>query len=571
MRTTQFLLTTLKETPNEAQIKSHQLMLRAGLVRQLTSGIYTWMPLGLRVLQKVIALVRTAMNNSGALELLMPSVQPAELWQETGRWDQYGHLLLRIVDRNEREFCFGPTHEEVITDIVRQEIRSYKQLPINLYQIQTKFRDEIRPRFGVMRGREFIMKDAYSFHADAGSLHETYQKMFTVYSDVLTAMGLRFRAVLADSGEIGGSLSHEFQVLADAGEDIIAMSDSSNYAANVERAELLPPIGVRPAPLHPMTQVATPDCKTIDEVCRYLNVTPANTIKTLLVNAVDGGLVALLLRGDHELNIVKTKKLAMIAQPLSFASEEDIVRTVGCMSGYLGPVGLTIPVIADYSVIHLTDVICGANKVGYHYQHVCLGRDCAEPLAADLRTVVDGDPSPDGHGVLRLVRGIEVGHIFELGDKYTAAMKATVLNEQGRAMTLLMGCYGMGISRLVAAAIEQHHDERGIIWPAALAPFSIALLGVNSHKSQRVVTACAALYNELVALGYEVLWDDRNERPGVLFADIDLIGIPHRLVISDAGLDEGVIEYKARHEHTTRKIPVAELKSLLSDLIRINR
>lgn len=559
MRVSRFPLATTKETPADAEIASHRLMLRAGMIRKIAAGLYSWQPLGLRVLRKAEAIVREEMDRAGALELLMPVVQPAELWQESGRWEQYGPELLRLRDRHEREFCLGPTHEEIITDLVRREVRSYKQLPLNLYQIQTKFRDEIRPRFGLMRAREFLMKDAYSFHLDQDSLDETYQAMYDAYSRIFSRMGLDFRAVRADSGAIGGALSHEFHVLAESGEDAIVFSSESDYAANLELAEAPPPADERPAPAEDMRTVDTPGTHTIEEVCDTLGVAPERTLKTLLVKGREGGLVALCLRGDHHLNEVKAAKLAGVASPLEFASEAEIRAAAGAGAGSLGPVGLDIPVIADHAAAQLADFVCGANTDGQHRVGVNWGRDCPEPQRADIRNLVEGEPSPDGKGVVRIARGIEVGHVFQLGDKYSRAMKATVLDEHGKEIVMEMGCYGIGVSRVVAAAIEQHHDERGIVWPAALAPFQVALLGMNGKKSQRVREACDSLYRELCNAGIEVLYDDREVRPGVMFADMELIGIPHRVVIGEKNLDQGLVEYRARHESENRDIPREEV------------
>ncbi len=569
MRTSQLLIATLKETPADAEVISHQLMLRAGMIRRLASGLYTWLPLGLRVLRKVENVVREEMNRAGAQEILMPAVQPAELWQESGRWEEYGPELLRLQDRHGRDFCFGPTHEEIVTDLARREIRSYKQLPLCFYQIQTKFRDEIRPRFGVMRAREFIMKDAYSFHLDSASLEQTYARMHQAYCRIFERLGLDFRPVIADTGSIGGQASHEFHVLAESGEDAIAFSSHSDYAANVELAEALPPGTPRPAPSSPMQKIATPGQHGIDEVSRFLGL-PANQIlKTLLVQGRDGGLVALVLRGDHQLNEVKAAKLETVASPLTLASEQAIVDTLGCKPGSLGPVGLEMPVIADRSAAVLADFACGANEDGYHLTGVNWGRDLPEPQVADLRNVVEGDPSPDGHGTLSIKRGIEVGHIFQLGRKYSQAMNASVLDENGQSVVMEMGCYGIGVSRIVAAAIEQHHDERGIIWPQQLAPFEAVLLPMNMHKSQRLREAAENLYAQLRAAGIDVLLDDRKERPGVMFADMELIGIPHRLTLGERGLDKGVVEYWNRQQQQTEEWPLAECAQLLSALLKV--
>ena len=555
MRLSRFPLSTLKENPADAEIVSHQLMMRAGMLRKQAAGIYSWLPLGLRVLRKVEAIVREEMERAGALELLMPTVQPAELWEESGRWDQYGPELLRMHDRHQREFCLGPTHEEVITDIARREIRSYKQLPVNYYQIQTKFRDEIRPRFGIMRAREFLMKDAYSFHIDQASLEQTYQVMFDSYSRIFTRLGLEFRAVQADSGAIGGSVSHEFHVLAESGEDAIAFSSGGNYAANVERAEALAPPGERPAATADMTVVETPGQHSIDEVCSFMQVTPQQCVKTLLVQGEEAGLVALVIRGDHELNAVKAEQLAAVATPLQFASDEQIRQALGCGTGSLGPVKLSVPVIVDHSAAQLADFVCGANEDGKHLKGVNWERDLPAPLSADLRNVIDGDPSPDGDGTLGIARGIEVGHIFQLGKKYSEAMKANVLDEQGKEQAMIMGCYGIGVSRIVAAAIEQNNDDNGMIWPDAIAPFQIALLPMNMKKSQRVREAVETLYEELVTAGFEVLLDDRPVRPGVMFSEMELIGIPHRVVVGEKNLDRGMLEYKSRRDADSRDIP----------------
>ncbi|HET7674645.1 MAG TPA: proline--tRNA ligase [Gammaproteobacteria bacterium] len=568
MRLSQYPLFTSKETPADAEIVSHQLMLRAGLIRRLAAGLYTWMPWGMRVLHKVEAIVREEMNRAGALEILMPAVQPAELWRETGRWDKYGPLLLRIKDRGEREYCFGPTHEEVITDVVRKEIRSYKELPLTFYQIQVKFRDEIRPRFGVMRAREFIMKDAYSFHLDADSLNKTYAVMHDAYSRIFTRLGLKFRAVQADSGDIGGEYSHEFHVLADSGEDAIAFSDGSDYAANLEMAAALAPAAPRPAAQQAMSVVDTPDCRTIEQVTRYLDVKPERCVKTLIVEGADGGLVGLLLRGDHALNPVKAGKLAQVAQPLTLASAERVRKQLGVEPGYIGPVGLDIPLIADYAVLALADFVCGANEPDRHRVGVNWQRDLAEPEAHDLRNVVAGDPSPDGKGTLGIARGIEVGHIFQLGTRYSEPMRATVLDANGREQTLSMGCYGIGVTRIVAAAIEQNHDERGIIWPRAMAPFEVAILPLNRNKSEAVAAAAEKLHDELAARGVEVVLDDRDLRAGVMFGDADLLGIPHRIVLSERSLAAGAVEYKGRRDADSVDVALAELPVFLDTRLR---
>jgi len=545
MKTSQFHLFTTRETPAEAEIVSHQLMLRCGMIRKLTSGIYTWTPLGLRVLRKVEDIVRKELDRAGYLEMLMPAVQPAELWQETGRWDKFGAQLLKIQDRAGREYCFGPTHEEVITDFVRSEIRSYKQLPITFYQIQTKFRDEIRPRFGVMRSREFMMKDAYSFHIDADSLDATYWEMYDVYSRIFTRLGLRFRSVEADSGAIGGNKSHEFHVLADSGEDQIAFSDQSDYASNVELTPAPRPETRPAAPTEELRLVDTPDTLTIDALVEGYGVPVEKTVKTLIVRAAEGqpaGFVALLVRGDRTLNPIKAEKLVQVASPLEFATDKDIRDAIGAGPGSLGPVKLPIPVIADFEVAVMSDFTAGANIDGKHYFGVNWERDAGTPPTADLRTAVEGDRSPDGKGHLQMARGIEVGHIFQLGTAYSEAMNAVVLGEDGKSHIMPMGCYGIGISRIVAAAIEQNHDERGICWPAPIAPFQVVLLPMNAKKSHRVREAADALYADLLAAGVEVLYDDRELRPGVMFADMELIGIPHRVVIGERGLDSGTLE-----------------------------
>ena len=552
MRSSQYLLSTVKETPADAEVISHKLMLRAGMIRRVASGMYTYLPTGVRVLRKVEQIVREEMNKAGAIEVLMPMVQPAELWQESGRWDKMDAELLRFKDRHTRDFVLGPTHEEVITDLVRREITSYKQLPLNLYQIQTKFRDERRPRFGVMRAREFLMKDAYSFHLSQDSLQQTYDAMFQAYCNIFTRLGLDFRPVLADTGAIGGSMSHEFHVLAASGEDAIAFSDASDYAANIEMAEALAPAGERAPATATLTEVATPNAKTVAEVAALLKQPLAQVSKTLIVYAAKADdkapqtLVALVLRGDHELNEIKAEKLAQVASPLVFASEEEIRAATGAGPGSLGPVGLTIPVIVDRSAAHMADFSCGANKDGYHFTGANWDRDISNYSVADLRNIVEGDASPCGNGKLVIKRGIEVGHIFQLGDKYSQALKAGVLNEEGKHQIMTMGCYGVGVSRIVAAAIEQNHDDFGIIWPDAIAPFQIALIPMNMHKSVRIEEATVRLYNELTAAGFDVLFDDRKERPGVMFADMELMGIPHSIVIGERNLDNQQVEYKNR-------------------------
>ena len=569
MRTSQFPLNTIKEIPTDAEIVSHKLMLRAGLIRKLAAGLYNWLPLGLRVLRKVENVVREEMDRSGALEVLMPAVQPAELWQESGRWGQFGPELCRFQDRHKRDFCLGPTHEEIITDLVRGEIKSYKQLPINYYQIQTKFRDEVRPRFGVMRAREFLMKDAYSFHIDKESLQTTYDAMYLAYSRIFERLGLQFRAVLADTGTIGGSLSHEFHVLADSGEDAIAFSDQSEYAANVEMAEALP-LAVAAEAEQPLTLVDTPGQHSIEEVSRFFGVEPDRCLKTLLVRGHEGGIVALLLRGDHELNPVKAAKHPLLAHPLQFASDAEVREAAGCAPGSLGPIGLAIPLLADRSAAHLANFICGANQDGKHYAGVHWNRDLPVPEVMDLRMVVEGDPSPDGLGRLRVARGIEVGHIFQLGTKYSEAMQATVLNEKGENQVMIMGCYGIGVSRVVAAAIEQNHDERGIIWPEALAPFQVALAPINLHTSERLTTAAEHLYATLREAGIDVLLDDRKARPGVMFADLELIGIPHRVVVSERLLEKGLAEYKGRRNAEAIEIALEEVAPFLLSRLSVN-
>ncbi|HEB87674.1 MAG TPA: proline--tRNA ligase [Gammaproteobacteria bacterium] len=555
MRVSRFLLATQKEVPADAEIISHQLMLRAGMIRKLAAGLYTWLPLGLRVLRKVEAIVREEMNRAGALEVLMPAVQPAELWQESGRWEEYGPELLRMQDRHGRDFCLGPTHEEIITDLIRHELRSYKQLPGNFYQIQTKFRDEVRPRFGIMRAREFIMKDAYSFHLDKASLDDTYQIMHQTYCRIFDRLGLDYRPVRADSGAIGGSLSHEFHVLAESGEDAIAFSDESDYAANTELAEALAPTKTRPIAREEMSTVDTPTQHSIEEVSQYLGMSAGKCLKTLIVNGEDDALIALVLRGDHELNPIKAEKIEAVANPLTFANEDSIKKIIGCAPGSIGPTGLSIPIYVDRSAAVVADFVCGANIDGQHLKGVNWGRDLPDAEVVDIRTVAEGDPSPDGKGKLVIKRGIEVGHIFQLGTKYSEALNARVLDENGKSVIISMGCYGIGVSRVVAAAIEQNHDQYGIIWPDVLAPFQIALLPMNMHKSGRVRAAAETLYTELQAAGFDVLLDDRKERPGVMFADMELIGIPHRLVIGEKGLDKGILEYKNRRNSEKQDVP----------------
>ncbi len=567
MRASQFFFNTQKEAPNEAELQSHILMVRAGLIKRLGSGLYSWMPLGLRILRKVEAIVRDEMNKAGALELLMPAVQPKELWEETGRWAVFGPQMLKIQDRHEREFCFGPTHEEVITDIARKEIRSYKQLPLNFYQIQTKFRDEIRPRFGVMRAREFMMKDAYSFHTDFASLEQTYQTMYQAYSNVFTRLGLKFRAVKADTGAIGGDGSHEFHVLADSGEDGLAYCDSSDFAANVELAEALPVGNTRAAPSDAMQEVDTPKQTACEDVAKLLNISVERTVKAIAL-MVNGQFYLALLRGDHNLNEVKVGKLPGMAD-FRFATEEEIRANLNCPPGFIGPVnvGANVTVVADRTVALMSDFVCGANKPKYHLSGVNFGRDLPEPsLVADIRNVVTGDASPDGKGTLSLCRGIEVGHIFQLRTKYSEAMSATYLDENGQTQVMEMGCYGIGVSRIVGAAIEQGNDERGIIFPASMAPFAVVICAIGYEKSEAVKLAANQLHDDLLAAGVDVLLDDRGERPGVMFAEADLMGIPHRLVIGDRGLAEGVVEYKARTVSEAQSVPLASLVEFIKDV-----
>ncbi|MCK5001676.1 MAG: proline--tRNA ligase [Gammaproteobacteria bacterium] len=567
MYLSKFPINTVKETPADAEISSHQLMLRAGLIRRLASGLYSWLPLGVRVLRKVENIVREEMNKSGGLEVLMPTVQPAELWQESGRWEQYGPELLRFKDRHNRDFCFGPTHEEIITDLAKRELNSYKQLPINYYQIQTKFRDEVRPRFGVMRSREFIMKDAYSFHVDQASLQQTYDVMYQTYTNIFSRINLEFRAVMADSGSIGGSSSHEFHVLADSGEDALAVSDESDYAANVEKAETMPGSKARPTASADMQSVDTPDQHSIEEVSAFLKIEASQCVKTLLVEgSEENSVVALVLRGDHELNEIKAEHQEAIATPLCFASEEQVKVVANCEPGSIGPVGLNITVIADHAALQLADFICGANEDGKHLTGVNWERDLPVATAADLRNVVEGDDSPDGKGNLKIVRGIEVGHIFQLGRKYSEAMDAKVLDENGKSVTMTMGCYGIGVTRVVAAAIEQNHDDNGIIWPQSIAPFDVAIAPINFQKSDEVREAAIRLHDELTAEGLEVLLFDQKARLGGMLADIDLIGIPHRVVIGDRGLADGKVEYKGRADEDSQDVLVADIKAHLKNL-----
>jgi prolyl-tRNA synthetase len=558
MRLSQNPISTLKEVPADAEVISHRLMLRTGMIRRLAAGLYVWLPLGLRTLRKVERIVREEMDRAGALEMCMPTVQPAELWKESGRWSKYGPELLRFKDRHDREFAYGPTHEEVITDIARRELRSYKQLPVNFYQIQTKFRDEIRPRFGVMRAREFLMKDAYSFHTDEASLAQGYRLMFEAYSRIFTRMGLRFRAVQADGGSIGGSASQEFHVLADSGEDAIAFSDTDDYAANLEMAATVPPAAPRPAPLEPLTKVPTPGARTIAELSAELGVDASRCVKTLLVDGADGRVVALVIRGDHELNAVKSQKLPGVADPLRMSSADRVRKVTGCEPGFIGPIGFASPIYVDYAAAHLADFVCGANEKDWHFRGVNWGRDLGEPQTADIRNAQCGDPSPSGLGTLQIARGIEVGHIFQLGQLYSEAMHASVLDEHGNALTMFMGCYGIGVTRVVAAAIEQNHDANGILWPEAIAPFQVVLVPINYQKSSRVQETADFLYGQFNAAGIDVLLDDRDARPGVKFADSELIGIPHRIVIGDRGLASGTLEYRHRSENESTDIPAAD-------------
>ena len=565
MRVSQFFISTLKEAPSEAELVSHKLMLRAGLIKRLGSGLYTWMPLGLRVLRKIENIVREEMNNSGAIEVLMPTILPAELWQESGRWEVFGPQMLKIKDRHEHDFCFGPTHEEVITDIARREIKSYRQLPLNFYQIQTKFRDEIRPRFGVMRAREFLMKDAYSFHADEASLQQTYQRMYETYSCIFTRLGLKFRAVAADTGAIGGSGSHEFHVLADSGEDAIAFCPTSDYAANIELASALPPHHQRSVPEEKMQKIATPNIKTCVEVSEFLEIPFQNTIKSLAIKA-NNKIYMLLLRGDHQLNELKVRKIPFLSE-FQMATEQDILQAIGSIPGYIGPVGLNagVCVIADSATINMSNFVCGANEEGFHLMHVNFERDLKLPEHIfDIRNVIAGDNSPDGKGTLEICRGIEVGHIFQLRTKYSAAMKATYLDESGQIRPMEMGCYGIGISRIVAAAIEQRHDERGIIFPYAIAPFQLAIVPIGMHKSALVKETVEKLYQQFSEAHIEILLDDRDERPGVMFADMELIGIPHRIVVGERGLKQATVEYQGREDQASQAIPINEIFSFIT-------
>jgi prolyl-tRNA synthetase len=558
MRLSQNPISTLKEVPTDAEVVSHRLMLRTGMIRRLAAGLYVWLPLGLRTLRKVERIVREEMDRAGALELCMPTIQPAELWKESGRWTKYGPELLRFKDRHDREFAYGPTHEEVITDIARRELRSYKQLPVNFYQIQFKFRDEIRPRFGVMRAREFLMKDAYSFHADEASLAQGYRLMYEAYSRIFTRIGLKFRAVQADGGSIGGSTSQEFHVLADSGEDAIAFSNADGYAANLEMAATIAPVSPRPSAAEALTKIPTPNARTIAELSTQLGVEPARCIKTLLVDGSDGGVVALVIRGDHDLNAVKSQKLPGVANPLRMASADRVRKATGTEPGFIGPIGFSGKIFVDYAAAHLADFICGANEKDMHFRGVNWGRDLEEPQPVDIRNAQRGDPSPSGRGTLEIARGIEVGHIFQLGQLYSEAMHASVLDEQGKALTMYMGCYGIGVTRVVAAAIEQNHDAHGIIWPEAIAPFQVVLVPINYQKSTRVQETADSLYEQFNAAGIDVLLDDRDARPGVKFADSELMGIPHRIVIGERGLDAGNLEYRHRSETESTDIPAAD-------------
>ena len=558
MRLSQYPISTLKEVPGDAEVVSHQLMLRAGLIRRLAAGLYVWLPMGLRTLKKVEQIVREEMNRAGALEMCMPTLQPAELWVESGRWSKYGPELLRFKDRHDREFCYGPTHEEVITDIARRELRSYKQLPVNFYQIQTKFRDEIRPRFGVMRAREFLMKDAYSFHTDEASLAEGYRLMYEAYSRIFTRMGLNFRAVQADGGSIGGQTTQEFHVLADSGEDAIVFSNGDDYAANLETALTLPATTPRAAASQALSKVATPNARTIAEVCALLGVTPAQCVKTLLVDGSDGGVVALVVRGDHELNAIKAQKLDGVASPLKMTGAERVRSAAGAEPGFIGPIGFKGRIYVDHAAAHLSDFVCGANEKDMHYRGVNWGRDLPDQQSVDIRNVQAGDPSPTGRGTLEIVRGIEVGHIFQLGQLYSTSMNASVLDEQGKALTMYMGCYGIGVTRIVAAAIEQNHDANGIVWPEALAPFQVVLVPINYQKSAKVQETADALYRDFNAAGIDVLLDDRDARPGVKFADSELLGIPHRIVIGDRTLSAGKLEYRHRRETESTEISATD-------------
>jgi prolyl-tRNA synthetase len=568
MRLSQYPISTLRDVPADAEVISHRLMLRAGMIRRLAAGLYSWLPMGLRTLKKAERIVREEMDRAGALELIMPTVQPAELWKESNRWTKYGPELLRFKDRHDREFVYGPTHEEVITDIARRELRSYKQLPVNFYQIQSKFRDEIRPRFGVMRAREFIMKDAYSFHIDEPSLAEGYRAMFDAYTRIFSRMGLEFRAAQADGGSIGGNVSQEFHVLADSGEDAIAYSTSGDYASNLETATSLPPAGARPAPTQELRKVATPGARTIADLSAFLSVPAQQCLKTLMVDGDNGAVIAMILRGDHELNAVKAQKLAGVSNPLRMASADRVREAANCDPGSLGPVGFRGTIYVDHAAAQLADFVCGANEKDVHLTGVNWGRDLPEPKSVDIRNVVPGDPSPTGNGTLEIARGIEVGHIFQLGQLYSQAMQASVLDEQGKAVTMFMGCYGIGVTRVVAAAIEQNHDANGIIWPEPLAPFNVIVVPINYQKSERVRRAADQLYANLGATGIDVLLDDRDARPGVKFADAELIGIPHRLVVGDRGLETGKLEYRHRRDSESTEIPAADVVAYIEGKVR---
>ena len=568
MRLSQYPIATLRDVPADAEVISHRLMLRAGMIRRLAAGLYSWLPMGLRTLRKAERIVREEMDRAGGLELVMPTVQPAELWKESNRWTKYGPELLRFKDRHERDFVYGPTHEEVITDIARRELRSYKQLPVNFYQIQSKFRDEIRPRFGVMRAREFIMKDAYSFHIDEPSLAQGYRAMFDAYTRIFTRMGLKFRAAQADGGSIGGNVSQEFHVLADSGEDAIAYSTAGDYASNLETATTLPPAGARPAASQELRRIPTPGAHTIADLSALLGVPPQACVKTLMVDGDDGAVIAMVLRGDHELNAVKAQKLAGVANPLRMATADRVRAAAGCDPGSLGPVGFRGKIYVDHAAAQLADYVCGANEKDVHLTGVNWGRDLPEPNSVDIRNIVPGDPSPTGDGTLEIARGIEVGHIFQLGQLYSQAMQATVLDEQGKAVTMFMGCYGIGVTRVVAAAIEQNHDANGIIWPEPLAPFNVVVVPINYQKSERVRRAADQLYEDLGAAGIDVLLDDRDARPGVKFADAELIGIPHRLVIGDRGLESGKLEYRHRRDSESTEIPAADVVAYIEGKVR---
>jgi prolyl-tRNA synthetase len=565
MRLSQYPISTLRDVPADAEVLSHQLMLRAGMIRRLAAGLYSWLPIGLRTLKKAERIIREEMDRAGALELCMPTVQPAELWKESGRWSKYGPELLRFKDRHDREFVYGPTFEEVITDIARRELRSYKQLPVNFYQIQSKFRDEIRPRFGVMRAREFLMKDAYSFHIDQASLAQGYRIMYDAYTRIFSRMGLKFRAVQADGGSIGGDVSQEFHVLADSGEDAIVFSAAGDYASNMETAATLAPSGPRPAASQPLAKVATPNAHTIAELTAFLGIDAKRCVKTLMVDGSDGDVVALVLRGDHELNAVKAQRLAGVANPLRMASAERVRRATGSDPGSIGPIGLAGKIYADHAAAHLADFVCGANENDAHFTGANWGRDLPEPESRDIRNVQPGDPSPTGNGALEVARGIEVGHIFQLGQLYSKAMEAAVLDESGKSIAMFMGCYGIGVTRVVAAAIEQNHDANGIIWPEPLAPFNVVLVPINYQKSEQVRLAADRLYEDFKAAGIDVVLDDRDARPGVKFADAELIGIPHRIVIGDRTLAGGKLEYRHRRATESTEIPLADAVAYIRD------